>query len=521
MKKGLAILIGLAIALTSLFGCTDGSGSANTLSLAWDFNVRMPVWQKVVAAYNEYRPEVRITLDQKDGQTYNSWLGNQLTSSKPDADIVINNGVTQFFASGKFVDFSQYLTRGNPYADDAVWSDLLEASAYQPYSSDNKVVSLHNESVVTAWFYNRDLFEELGVVEAMGGKEPEDWNWDDLIEACALIKEKGKIPVALGGDYSCFWAWQGGWLYRVYTDQYFRDMEEIAVAKPGDYCYDEELQSTWKFDLTDKNNDNTRNFIPNQVRVAKLVKDGEIGPSHAKYKDMVKNLSRLIPAYVPNGFTALSNTDAANKFILGEAAIYIDQLNFYAGLERTFKDNGAEPFDVGVFRYPPMTAQTEGVTVGVDYTRDPGGASGNFGIIYKNKEQADLAVDFLMYFFSPEGQSVYLSAMAEEDVAPNGVPLVKGTSIPDVWKGKYDMEFPGKADSNPLGAFSNGFMEVQESVREFVEQSQSYYNGKLTLDEYCDNLQQKACVNYINTWLRSMGYRANALDNPALNPAAN
>lgn len=103
----------------------------------------------------------------------------------------------------------------------------------------------------------------------MDGKMPEDWNWDDLIKACGYIKEKGKIPVALGGDYSCFWAWQGGWLYRVYTDQYFRDMEELAVAQPGDYCYDEELQASWTFDKEDKNNDNVSNFVPNLLRVAK------------------------------------------------------------------------------------------------------------------------------------------------------------------------------------------------------------------------------------------------------------
>ena len=520
MKKLVAVLLGLCVALASLFGCAGQGEDPNTLTLAWDFNVKMPVWEKVAEAYNAYHPEVKIKLDQKDGQTYNNWLANQLNASKADADIVINNGVTQFFPSGKFVDFSQYLMRGNPYADGAVWSDLLESSAFQPYAGGKQVVSLNNESIVTAWFYNEDLFEELGVIGFMDGKMPEDWNWDDLIKACGYIKEKGKIPVALGGDYSCFWAWQGGWLYRVYTDQYFRDMEELAVAQPGDYCYDEELQASWTFDKEDKNNDNVSNFVPNLLRVAKKVKEGEIGPSHPKYKDMVKNLSRLIPAYVPDGFTSMSNSDAANKFILGEAAIYIDQLNFYAGLERTFADNGAKAFEVGVFRYPPMTSQTPGVEVGVDYTRDPGGASGNFGIIYKNKEKSDLAVDFLMYFFSPEGQNVFLEAMAEEDVAPNGIPLIKNTEIPDRWAGKYDMEFPGKADSNPLGAFSNGFMEVQESIREFVEQSQAYYNGQQTLDEYCANLQQKACLDNINGWLKNMGYRPNALDNPALDPSS-
>ena len=518
MKRFLAVLLGAVLALASLSAC--GGANESTLSLAWDFNVRKPVWEKVVQAYNEYNPDVKITLDQKDGQSYNSWLSNQLTGGNPDADIVINNGVSQFFAQGKFVDFSQYLVRGNPYADGAVWTDLLEPSAYAPFDDSNRVVTLNNESIVTAWFYNEEIFEDLQIVEKMGGKQPQEWDWDDLIEACGYIKAGGKIPVSIGGDYASFWAWQGGWLYRVYTDQYFRDMEEIALAQPGDYCYDQELQSTWTFDPEDKNNDSEDGFVVNMLRVAKLVQEGTIGPAHAKYKDMVKNFSRLMPEYVPDGFLSMSNSDAANKFILGEAAIYIDQINFYAGLERTFADNDAKPFEVGIFRYPPMTSQTEGVVVGQNYTRDPGGASGNFGIIYKNKAKADIAVDFLMFFFSPKGQNVFLTALAEENIAPNGVSLIKGVTLPDKWTGKYDIEFPGKADNNPLGAFSNGFMEVQESIREFVEQSQTYYNGRQTLDEYCRNLQERACQNNINAWLRNNGYRPNALDNPALDPAA-
>ena len=99
MKKLVAVLLGLCVALASLFGCAGQGEDPNTLTLAWDFNVKMPVWEKVAEAYNAYHPEVKIKLDQKDGQTYNNWLANQLNASKADADIVINNGVTQFFPS--------------------------------------------------------------------------------------------------------------------------------------------------------------------------------------------------------------------------------------------------------------------------------------------------------------------------------------------------------------------------------------------------------------------------------------
>ncbi|MFQ7035203.1 MAG: ABC transporter substrate-binding protein [Candidatus Borkfalkia sp.] len=316
--------------------------------------------------------------------------------------------------------------------------------------------------------YNQEIFEELGVEQAVG-KSVSEWNWDDLIAACEILQQGGVIPLAIGGDYASFWSWQFGWLYRVYTDQYFRDMEELVVAQPGDYLYDEELQTSWFFDKEDKFNDTEDGYIVNKIRLAKLVEDGEIGPAHPKFQDMIKNLSRLVPAFVPPNFTSLKPDDAVKYFLRGEAAIYIDLMSFYAGIERTFEDTGVEKFEVGVFQYPPMVSHTQGVDVGVDYTRDTGGASGNYGVIYKNKKQSDLAMDFLMFLISPRGQTLYLETMARENIAPQGISLVKDVTMPEQWVGKYDIEFSGSADSNPLAAFSRGFMDEPEGVREYVE----------------------------------------------------
>lgn len=525
MKRRLArILKTLSVALAvcflfSLIGCTYQSGaSKSTLVLAWDFGVEKPVWEHIAEEYCKQRENVEIKLDQKEGSTYNTWLSKQLTVGTPTADIVINNGAASFFNKGKFVDFSQYLNRPNPYAENAVWKTLMEKVAYPESTTEGQIYSLNTEQVVTAWFYNQEIFEELGVEQAVG-KSVSEWNWDDLIAACEILQRGGVIPLAIGGDYASFWSWQFGWLYRVYTDQYFRDMEELVVAQPGDYLYDEELQTSWFFDKEDKFNDTEDGYIVNKIRLAKLVEDGEIGPAHPKFQDMIKNLSRLVPAFVPPNFTSLKPDDAVKYFLRGEAAIYIDLMSFYAGIERTFEDTGVEKFEVGVFQYPPMVSHTQGVDVGVDYTRDTGGASGNYGVIYKNKKQSDLAMDFLMFLISPRGQTLYLETMARENIAPQGISLVKDVTMPEQWVGKYDIEFSGSADSNPLAAFSRGFMDEPEGVREYVELSQAYYGSGGDLVKYCNDLQERACKNSIPYWLRSMQYRTDATQNPALDPA--
>lgn len=516
-KKLFALLLVVALITFPLSGCWLNSPSGdNALTLSWDFNVKMPVFEKVAEEYKKLNPGVEIVLDQKDGSTYTNWLSNQLSMGEPTADIVIAMGVNNFFNQGKFVDLTQYLNKPNPYADNQVWKTLMDPTAYEetPGATNGQVYTLNTEQVITAWYYNKDMFDEFKVVEQVG-KEPTEWNWDDFVKACEIIDANGKVPLAVPGDYSGFWSYQMGWMYRVYTDQYFRDMEPEILAVPGDWNYDEELQTSWFFDPEDKFNDAEEGCIFNEQRLQNMIMNDEIGPNTEKYKDMIRNISRVVPKYVPAGFTSLKPDQAAKEFIQGNAAIMIEQLSFYAGLERTFADNDTGGFEVGVFRYPPMT----GELVGVDYTRDTGGARGSYAIISKNREKTQLAVDFLMYFFSPVGQTVYLNAMAEENIAPSGVPLIHGVEMPEQWQGKYDFEYPGSADGNKLGSFSRGYMDYAESVRDYVESSQKYFGGNLTLDEYVIELQEN-CKRYIPYYLRSIGYRIDAWETPALNPIA-
>lgn len=107
--------------------------------------------------------------------------------------------------------------------------------------------------------------------------------------------------------------------------------------------------------------------------------------------------------------------------------------------------------------------------------------------------------------------------MARENIAPQGISLVYNVEMPEKWVGKYDVEFQGSADSNPLAGFSRGFMDEAEGVRQYVELSQQYYGSGGDLVAYCNALQEN-CVTSVPYWLRSMQYRTDATDNPALDP---
>lgn len=512
IKRYIASALTILIAMSIFTSCNNSVENVESITqkgkitLSWDFNVKKDVWQAIADEYTRINPEVEIVIDQKDGSSYATWLSNQLSSADPTPDIVINNEVKQFMADKKFVDYSQYLGKKNPYAGNQVWKEMLDEMAYQANGSNQEIYSLNTDSVMTTWFYNKDIFAKYNL-------DPPK-TWDELITISKTLKSNGIIPLAIAGDAMSFWAWQMGWIFRVYTDQYFRDYEDKVIAQPGDYNYDKELQSDWKFDKNDKLNDNQKGYIVNLIRFAKMVNDGETGPNTDKFKDMVVNLKKFFPEYVPSGFIGTDNTTAVQYFIKGEAAMWIDLASFGAGFERTMSDAGTNKFNLGVFNYPAMT----GDKAGVNYARTTGGASGYFGVVAKSKEQNDLVMDFMMFTASPEGQKVYFRKMEELNIAPTGPSLIKGVKMPEKWASTFEqLGVPGLADSNPYAAFSRGFMDTPKSVRDFQDNSQLLFDNKMTVEEYCIQMQA-SCVTNIKTWLKIKGFRPDALDDPKADP---
>lgn len=477
-----------------------------TVTLSWSFGAYKPLWEAIARSYMEKNPGVTVVLDEKEGRTYVDWLGTQLAGGNPTADIVISNEVVQYYAEKKFVDYSEYIVKPNPYAGGQKWKDIIDRSAYAANGPNGEIYTINTDSVVTAFFYNKDIFNKVGV------EAPKDW--DELVEVCKKLNDAGYIPISTAGDASAFWAWQMGWLFRVYTDQYFRDMEPLAAAQPGDYNYDEELQANWKFDPKDKANDAEPGYVQNKLRLAKMIVDGEVGPSHERFKEMMTNFKKIFPDYVEEGFFGTDNTKAVQYFIQGQAAMWIDIANFAAGFDRIMKDNQTEKFELGSFNYPPMKGK-----VAVDYTRTVGGAHGFFSVINKSKEQNDLNVDFIMYLVSPEGQAVKFNAMEQNNIAPSGPPLVKGVEMPEKWRGIFEqLGFPGLADGNPFSGFSRGFMDEPRSVRAFQDNSQKFFKGEMSVDEYCAAMQ-KACQDAVPRWLKIQKFRPDAIDDPSKDPS--
>jgi ABC-type glycerol-3-phosphate transport system substrate-binding protein len=158
--------------------------------------------------------------------------------------------------------------------------------------------------------------------------------------------------------------------------------------------------------------------------------------------------------------------------------------------------------------------------VAVDYARSLGGPNGFIGVINKSKEQNDLSMDFMMFYSSPEGQSIRYKKMEELDQVPNGPSLVYDVVMPERWASIFGgMGYMGECDNNPFGAFARGFNDEQQSVREWVDAAQQYFNGELTLDDFSKKMQ-KVMQDAIPRWLEIRGYRPDALDDTNKDPVA-
>ena len=508
-KRTLSLLLAVLmlvsmVSVAGLASAQSASALSGTITISLPMELSKPVWDALAADYMARNPGVTVVVDNKETTTYAEWLGTQLAGGDMTADIVINNTAIAYFAQGKFADYSLYLNRPNPYMGGEPWMNGLEPEAYA-INVFNGIFTICTDSTQVVWFYNKDIFAKAGV-------EPPT-TWDELVDVCKKIKDAGYTPFSIAGDANSINA-HLGWLQWIYVDQYFRDMEPLALVKDGDYNYDPDLMTAWTFDPTDRYNDSATKVAFNSIRVLRMILDGEVGPDTAKYKDMFQNFKKIIPEYVEEGFFGTDFLTAQNIFLQGKAAILLNTTSFAGSFDKLMEAASAtETFDLGFFKSPPMT----GDLVGVDYTREIGGQVGFVGVINKDKAQNDLNMDFMMYYLSPDGQAVRYQAMLDNGLAPEGTSLVKNAVMPDKWRElfaalKYDGAHPA---SNPFYVFSSGL--DAESTRAFQDYSQQYFQGTITVDEFA-SLYQAALVASVPRYLTMMGMNATATDDPSKSP---
>jgi ABC-type glycerol-3-phosphate transport system substrate-binding protein len=519
MKHRYRILaIALALMLVSPAALAEQDDLAGVITIClYTQPGALEAWGEVEKAYEALHPGVDVVLDFKPSEGYPDWLKATLTEEQPAMDLFYGN-LAGNDRIGKVVDFLDYAHDVTPYTGKE-WVDQIDF-AQQNISADTGWTEVSIEGVQVLWFYNADIFAEVGV-------EPPT-TWDEFAAVCEKIAAAGYQPLAVSGDFDSFWGTQMGWLAQIYTDQTTRDEIEIVRAQPDDYCYNEDIDPNFTYDPTDPHNDDSSKVTHNALRFYQAFRDGMIRCDTYGYKAVWENFQKLFPVYAGGeNFFGTSMNGEQTLFYQGKAAIFLSGSWFFSEYFNTMDSidagqevkvgnetvSGLKKFELGTFVMPSMEGpafQAPARTIEV--------ATGFLDALKKDMDHDALVVDFLQFYTSPQGYGAYLAG-AVANKASFGLPLVKDVVVPDFMKSTFaNIQYIGNCQKGFGQALARGIGDNQEALRAWYGYSMDYLNGKITIEDWATQHQANQ-MKYLDAQLAANKINPSDLDTPQNAPS--
>ncbi|MBQ7912874.1 MAG: hypothetical protein IJ308_03900 [Clostridia bacterium] len=432
-------------------------------------------WEAVAKEYSRlHRDQVTVKLDnQWTASNYPNKLDGELDNNKNTTwDIVQGNLASQGKTSKTCINMNTYVSARNGYAGNKFWSQVLEQDAYlsDKTGANTATYIMNTEGLETAWFVNDVAFNaavEAGYsAQDANGNPAKPQTWAELMDLCKYMEDAGyQNPLGISLTTDSISASQFTWLLRVYGDLYYRN-EYDNIMMNG---------STFKVDLTSPDPETDSQYKYSETKLFHSLFDENyefgdhyVGATSEKFQDFVEQFGLMIP-YL--------RLDALNKSMVEMRSLFQYQTEGmsspqimldYVGSGLGYTASETDSFKVDFFDYPIMESEfiKEGTLV-----RDVGGNGGYLSVVdHGDRARNALAVDFVKFFMSPYGQTIYYDALSAKGVAPKGLTLVKNNlvRIPQAWKDYFETDkisFTGLSDSNPyITYFIRGLADGEEST---------------------------------------------------------
>ena len=219
--------IRILILLTGLALLAGGCGPADT-GEGGKTSLRVLIWkaeptgstpavlQKITDDFSLAHPDIHVSLEIIPQQEFKEHIFQEVASSDPpDVFMTWAAGFLQTFVrQGSVMPLDDFLAR------DPAWRNRFHPGVFENLTIDGQIYAVPNTEAVAVLFYNKRIFEELGLdVPA---------TFEDLLSIGPVLRSHGHIPLAFGNREP----WVGGMLAALLIER-LDGMEPYRALKKG------------------------------------------------------------------------------------------------------------------------------------------------------------------------------------------------------------------------------------------------------------------------------------------------
>ena len=296
-------------------------------------------FREVAQAYQDAHPGVTVEFVPEITTGYEEWLVTQMSGGTAPEIVWYQRGyIARDYEKGWFVNLDPYLDQPNAYIDgNQKWKDAFQgpviASGTAP---DGHIYMITGDIVGTGLFYNKSMFDELGLAVPT--------TWAEFAEAQQAIKDAGHIPLSISMDLAGGVQLYGSWSTRIVQDVlYDHKMADLNEGKP--------VERTWK---------PGENLPP--PKMVRAIRDGKYGAEDAEWKEMLSVLQGW-SAYWPDGFWATPPDDVYRLWAEGQAGMAW----LGSWMNKPVRNDPLVTFEWGIFPKIPTITQESSQFGGLDF----------------------------------------------------------------------------------------------------------------------------------------------------------
>jgi raffinose/stachyose/melibiose transport system substrate-binding protein len=195
VKRWFTLALSIFMVISLLIGCSSKSSTTSkskdgkttiTFFYRWPNEPYKSYFKSVITEFEKQNPNVKVEQVTALNEDYKQ-KANVLLGSKNPPDIFFSwagEYGQKFMRDGVALDLTKY------YEEDSEWAGQQIGSQVKFFQKDDKTYGVPLFTDSKLFFYNKDLFDKLGL------KAPT--TWDEFITVLSAIKKSGTTPIILG-----------------------------------------------------------------------------------------------------------------------------------------------------------------------------------------------------------------------------------------------------------------------------------------------------------------------------------